>query len=94
MKPYETGICVCGKRREDHDETGTCDDLFQDGNGNYVPQCFLDSGTAHLCSEEVASKMLETLQKIVSICPETSHFLFINTIRATAKEAINEALKR
>ena len=99
MKPYETGICVCGKRREDHDETGTCDDLFQDGNGNYVPQCFLDSGTAHLCSEEVASGLLRELQKARELINK-QHC----TGKVSAKEeldvmsdidkAINEALKR
>lgn len=86
MKPYETGICVCGKRREDHDENGTCDDLFQDGNGNYVPQCFLDSGIAKL--EANAPKLLEALERI------KDGFTDGDWVYDICKEAINEALKR
>lgn len=55
MKPYETGICVhCGKKKEQH---GWPVDLkCQPG--------FLDSGTAHLCREDVAAGMLEALYRI------------------------------
>ena len=62
MKPYETGICVCGKKKEEHLKISSkYSDLFycyDIGEGD-----FLDSGTVHLCSEEVASGLLRELQK-------------------------------
>ena len=87
MKPYETGICVCGKKKEDHLKISSkYSDLFycyDIGEGD-----FLDSGTVHLCSEEVASGMLRALQRIKELsAPESIEWSICN-------QAISEALKR
>ena len=98
MKPYETGICVCGKKKEDHLKISSkYSDLFycyDIGEGD-----FLDSGTVHLCSEKVASGLLRELQKARELINK-QHC----TGKVSAKEeldvmsdidkAINEALKR
>ena len=101
MKPYETGICVCGKKKEEHLKISSkYSDLFycyDIGEGD-----FLDSGTVHLCSEEVASMMLEALRELIHLhaCEEEG----LQSGRPTAEQwrlatfkgqrAINEALKR
>ena len=87
MKPYETGICVCGKKKEEHENYYGQLFCYQPPRSALSPK-FLDSGTVHLCSEEVASGMLRALQRIKELsAPESIEWSICN-------QAINEALKR
>ena len=101
MKPYETGICVCGKKKEEHENYYGQLFCYQPPRSALSPK-FLDSGTVHLCSEEVASMMLEALRELIHLhaCEEEG----LQSGRPTAEQwrlatfkgqrAISEALKR